>query len=98
MTSIDKLTAWYRAQCDGNWEHSYGVSIDTLDNPGWLVKIDLARTKLEGRSFNDKAYGDSEHGESWIHCKVENKKFVGAGGIGNLEELFEVFLIWSEGP
>ena len=97
MTSIDRLTAWYRSQCDGDWEHSYGVNIGTLDNPGWLVKIDLVGTKLEGRSFSRKTHGDSERGESWIDCKVEGKQFVGAGGIGNLAELLEIFLTWSEG-
>jgi len=25
--------------------HSFGVAIDTLDNPGWMVTIDLAETR-----------------------------------------------------
>jgi hypothetical protein len=28
------LQGWYATQCDGDWEHEYGVSIETLDNPG----------------------------------------------------------------
>lgn len=74
------------------------MSIETLDNPGWLIKIDLAGTKLEGRPFNGKAHSDPEQEESWIVCKVEDKQFVGAGGIGNLAELLEIFLAWSEEP
>ena len=42
------LQRWYVAQCDSEWEHSYGVSIDTLDNSGWTLRIDLAGTSLEG--------------------------------------------------
>ncbi len=40
------LQDWYRSRCDGTWEHSYGVKIDTLDNPGWLVTVDLGERSL----------------------------------------------------
>ncbi|BFV59917.1 hypothetical protein KCMC57_up50210 [Kitasatospora sp. CMC57] len=42
------LTAWYTAQCDGDWEHEYGIRIETLDNPGWSVEVDLEGTGLDG--------------------------------------------------
>ncbi len=37
LISMDLLTwvqRWYLDQCDGEWEHEWGVKIDTLDNPG----------------------------------------------------------------
>jgi hypothetical protein len=34
------LTQWYLAQCNEDWEHSYGVAIGTLDNPGWSLEVD----------------------------------------------------------
>lgn len=37
---------WYVRECDDDWEHSYGVKIDTLDNPGWTIAIDLRETSL----------------------------------------------------
>jgi hypothetical protein len=41
------LEQWYQEQCDGDWEHHCGVTIETLDNPGWLVQGDVrARTRL----------------------------------------------------
>jgi hypothetical protein len=46
------LTQWYLHECKDDWEHSYGVKIDTLDNPGWTLKIDLRETELQGRPFN----------------------------------------------
>jgi Immunity protein 53 len=85
MTPIDRLSEWYRAQCNDVWEHSYGVSIGTLDNPGWLVKIDIVGTNLEGRTFIAEERGDPE-------------QFVAAGGAGNLTELLDVFLTWGEVP
>jgi ribosomal protein L37E len=35
---LSKLSDWYAAQCDGDWEHEFGIHIGTLDNPGWSVK------------------------------------------------------------
>jgi len=51
MGLIEQIQAWYAAQCNGDWEHQYGISIDTLDNPGWCVTIDLTRTSLENVVF-----------------------------------------------
>jgi hypothetical protein len=39
MGLIEQIQGWYAAQCNGDWEHRYGVSIDTLDNPGWSVTL-----------------------------------------------------------
>jgi hypothetical protein len=51
MELIEQIQVWYAAQCDGDWEHQYGVSIETLDNPGWSVTIDLSGTSLENIRF-----------------------------------------------
>ena len=96
MTSLDRLSAWYRSQCNGDWEHSFGVTIDTLDNPGWRIKIDLTGTNLEAKAFQPVERGDPNSDLSWIVCKVEAKQFVGAGGAGDLAELLESFLSWNE--
>jgi hypothetical protein len=42
--ALERLQRWYLGECNGDWEHSYGVRIDTLDNPGWIVTIDLHET------------------------------------------------------
>ncbi|MGW1432997.1 Imm53 family immunity protein [Streptomyces sp. NPDC002431] len=47
---MDWLQGWYSAQCDEDWEHEWGVRINTLDNPGWSVRIDLEDTDLEAHS------------------------------------------------
>nr|TKK07812.1 hypothetical protein SrhCFBP13529_11555 [Stenotrophomonas rhizophila] len=46
MHALDRLQKWYADQCDGDWEHSFGIRIDTLDNPGWTVSVDLTDTAL----------------------------------------------------
>ena len=42
---------WYVVQCNGDWEHSSGITITSLDNPGWLVKIELVGTALDNKEF-----------------------------------------------
>lgn len=34
MDSLALLQQWYLQQCNEDWEHSWGVRIATLDNPG----------------------------------------------------------------
>ncbi len=38
---LGELQGWFLAHCNGDWEHSHGVSIATLDNPGWSIEINL---------------------------------------------------------
>lgn len=98
MTSnVDRLQRWYASQCDGDWEHTYGVRIETLDNPGWLVTIDLADTDLEPIAFETRKRGRSDEDSDWVLCQRQGAKFVGAGGIGNLDELVGAFVEWAEG-
>ena len=51
MNTLQRLQAWYAEQCDGKWENDQGVSIQSCDNPGWWIKIDLQGTRLEKNSI-----------------------------------------------
>ena len=95
MDQLSRLRNWYAAQCDGDWEHSYGIKIDTLDNPGWMLSIDLADTELQSKAFEPILRGDSEDDIEWLHCKVESNKFEAAGGVPNLPDMLEAFLSWA---
>ena len=94
QTILNDIQNWYAAQCDGDWEHSFGVTIGTLDNPGWSVKIDLDGTLLENRAFVQVEKNETE--QSWLHCKVENNKFTGYGDPTRLEEILVIFLEWAK--
>jgi len=99
MDSLARLQDWYIQQCDGDWEHSYGVRIETLDNPGWNLEIDLVDTQLEGKPFEPVNYGMFDEvetsGNEWIFCKVEDNKFSAGGGPHKLNEIINVFLHWA---
>ncbi len=76
---LQRLQRWYASYCDQDWEHSYGVKIETLDNPGWLVHIDLERTRLREANFIPVAIGDYDgmkpepQSGAWITCRIHDK-------------------------
>ena len=90
MNTLEELQKWYQSQCNGDWEHCYGLKINTLDNPGWQVTIDIGETFLAEQPFTEVVA--LEHETEWIDCRVRNGKFEGHGGPGKLEEILHVFL------
>jgi hypothetical protein len=78
------LQGWYADQTDGDWEHAYGIKIDTLDNPGWAVVIDLAGTSLFNEVFDRREVHRSE--DDWFVVWRENDQWQLACGPLNLAE------------
>ncbi|TKY80577.1 immunity 53 family protein [Pectobacterium polonicum] len=94
MNELQEIQQWYQAQCNGTWEHTFGISIDTLDNPGWKVKIDLAETSLAGKPFAPLSQGEQSEDSDWLFCKTENLQFIGFCSVSNLPKLLAIFLNW----
>ena len=46
------LEQWYLRQCDGEWEHGFGVEISTIDKPGWSANIDLHNTPKQNATLS----------------------------------------------
>lgn len=89
MDIVKWIENWYLSQCDGDWEHSYGVEITTLDNPGWCVKINLDGTELEGLEVEYVLIEKSD--DDWYGFKIQNKIFEAVGDPTKLEVLLEKF-------
>lgn len=87
--SLFWLQAWYKKQSNGVWEHSYGIKIDTIDNPGWKLIIDLKDTSLQGALVESKFIEKNEN--DWFSYKILNDQFVAYGGPENLVELINIF-------
>lgn len=94
MSILNWLIEWYSSQCDGDWEHCYGVKIYTADNPGWCVDIDILGTSVEGKEFSLFQYDNGD--ADWIICKVKDGRFIGAGDSSKLEEIIQIFKEWVE--
>jgi len=93
-TALERLQKWYLARCNGKWEHSWGVEIGTLDNPGWRARIDLNATPKENAVF---AHVENHRSESdWIVYWAEKKRFHIACGPENLAEAINLFIDWYE--
>lgn len=97
MTKADSdlLTAlqeWYHSNCDGDWEHEFGIKIQNLDNPGWTVSIPITGTPLESRAFSTVEW--RRGADDWINCSVNDEAFNGHGGSRNLVDIIRVFIGW----
>ncbi len=99
MDLLQALQDWFAQHCDGDWEQECGVTIETLDNPGWLVTISLIDTELESRPFptiqeNVDSDGANE-GTGWLHCYTNGDVWRGAGDETKLSVILQTFLSWA---
>jgi hypothetical protein len=99
------LEHWYQEQCDGEWEHACGVTVETLDNPGWLVTIDLRGVEPEAVASTrvvsvlgepPSEMNGNKGGAVWMTCKVESGKFIGAGDPSQLRAILAQFKSFIE--
>jgi len=75
------------------------VVIETTDNPGWWVKINLRGTELRGKPFGEVRRGEltADPQPPWLHCYIEDETFNGAGDPTTLHEILNTFLEWAGG-
>jgi hypothetical protein len=77
---------------NGEWEHDMGITIENLDNPGWLIRISLNGTEFQDISVDPRIVERSEH--DWLQVKTEiddhDKFLTSACGPQNLREALEV--------
>lgn len=87
---IDRIQCWYASQCNGLWEHSFGVEISNIDNPGWKVKITGANSKSNLNINIERSDTD------WIVVMADDTAFQAYGGLLNLQALLEAATKWLE--
>ncbi len=88
--TIERIQDWYKINCNGDWEHSYGFKIETLDNPGWAIKIDIAETALENLEFQ-REYQNPKNDSDWFQIRTENKILNIYCGPESMKSTFEIF-------
>jgi|GEM_PF-465109 hypothetical protein len=87
---------WY---LDADSGRMRGIAIESCDNPGWWVKIDLHGTKYLNCPFEpiQVNVGESGHPESrfdWLACYLKDGIFNGAGDPGKLKTVLNIFFEW----
>ena len=70
------------------------MSIESLDNPGWRVRIGLHDTKKQNSS-SDRVKIDRTESD-WIQYRIEDRGFQIACGPLNLSEAIEIFVRWFD--
>lgn len=94
--NLEWLETWYQQQCNGEWEHSQGVHLDTLEREGWQLTIDLQGTSAENMPPQKIALDSS--GGDWIDCHLSSRRFQGAGDPRKLEQIIGIFRKWVDAP
>jgi len=94
MDLLEWLTGWYASNCNRDWEHTYGISIGTLDNPGWSMIIDLTDTPLEGRQLTEISMSNSDN--DWYRISSTGEQFAGYGDEKKLNVLIGKFKAFAE--
>jgi hypothetical protein len=89
------LMDWFSSQCNGEWEHGAGITIESIDNPGWMLKIELAGTPLEGKPFLPQR-PDLTNLDYWWTAKIEDGKFCAYCGPKDLSSILGIFRSWAE--
>ena len=92
MNLLNWLQNWYTQYCDGDWEHAERIKIQTLDNPGWRLNVNLEDTEYENKEFT--TIKDFRTEDDWIVCRIRDGRFDACGGSLNLEEIIKVFHDW----
>ncbi|EJP17927.1 hypothetical protein LEP1GSC080_4809 [Leptospira interrogans str. FPW2026] len=93
-TMFSWLIEWYQSQCDGDWEHEYGIAINTNGDRGWQIKIEVNFTELDGvevaHTLNQKGEDD------WYSFSLKDGKFLAEGDSKKLPIILEKFKeIWT---
>ena len=91
---INDIQKWYMRNCDGDWEHSYGVIIEIVRCFGWKVEFSLCGTELDKMPFDD--INISRGQDDWIKCEKFESKLICTGGPKNIAELLSSFIDWAK--
>ena|ERR1700744_3956873 len=85
-SNLEFLQDWYSSNCDGDWEHSFGIKIETLDNPGWTITVDLENTEWEDLQFSES---EELSEDDWFNIGAKEKKLIAYGDSKKLVYLLD---------
>lgn len=95
QNDLDWFCGWVAKHCDDEWEHGYPVILDTYDNPGWRLRVNLENSAMRSRQvlpLVDGLPGD----DRWFSCRIDGGMFHGACDLAQLPRLLKVFREWAE--
>lgn len=91
---LDWLQLWYHSQCDGDWEHQYGVTMTLKKSEEWEFDIDLTYTEMQGIHLSDAEQSDPEGG--WLRWRSDGWHFRAECSRKNVIAVIAEFRTWVE--
>ncbi|MFN9015595.1 MAG: Imm53 family immunity protein [Hyphomonadaceae bacterium] len=94
---LSKLNDLFEAQWIEDVGEDVGITIDSLDNPGWSLKVELAwlaDKRLLSKHFESVQIERSDR--DWLFANKIGTFFEAFGGIRNLDEVIGLFLDWAK--
>jgi hypothetical protein len=88
------LQAWFAQQPDSYRAKPGAVVINTLDNPGWSLKVSLDGTRLGGVVLPE--FSPKKGEANWFSRHSDGKVFCAYGGPLNLIDILKEFVEWSK--
>ena len=88
------LTRWFAEHCDGDWEHDLGISLETLDNPGWALDVRIGDTSLQEIVMD--WHRNDESDARWMHWRSTGETFEARCGASDLERALDAFRTFAE--
>lgn len=89
MDILDWIEDWFTDNCDGDWESSDAIQINTLDRPGWEVEINISNTSIA--TMNLEWILNETSKDDWYGVKIADQKFTAAGDPQKLKFLLGLF-------
>lgn len=94
---VDRLEEWFESNCDGDWEHGSGIRIETLDNPGWMIRFDLTRTRMQDIKI-ERVSNQGPSNNTWIDYWADGSTLYLACGPRSLRDALQTALDLLEDP
>jgi len=102
---LDYIQKWYFSYCNGDWEHTFGVTITTVQY-NWDVNISLIETKLEDISYQPQTINFYHNENDFLKCYLRsalhykskepfNAEFKANGSANSLIEILNKFYEWT---
>lgn len=95
-TVLTTISKWYADQCDGDWEHNFGVELTTVDNPGWQLVADLHGTRLATATLDPIEEDDTDElgTNVWYYRKKQDCKYLACGDPSQLSRMLTDLAEW----
>jgi hypothetical protein len=77
--TLQWLMKWCQYTAFNAPEHLSEFYIDTLDNSGWAVRINLANTPMKSVPFEKIEVDNGDN--DWFVCKIMDSKFTTGGPV-----------------